>query len=768
MIEYISRNPQAHLQSGEDWFFALLAARGADTPQKADAFLRPSFDQLSDPFELFGVDAALSLIRECVSRHLRVAIYGDYDADGICASVILKEAFEAVGLRADIHIPDRHTQGYGLHPEIVQRLAEVSDLLVTADCGISNVDEVRMARDLGMRVLVTDHHQPPSILPEADVIVNPLLSDPPGPPLCGAGVAWKLAFALKGEEFAKEQLDLAALATIADMVPLTGENRVIASLGLERIAETGRAGLQALMRQAGLPQKRPVSSGQVAFALAPRLNAGGRLADAMDAVELLGRPDENAARRLALKLDRLNDDRRLEEARVLSEARRQLEEAELLYARTVVLVGSGWNSGVVGLVAGRIAEEIGYPTVVLTAREGHYTGSARTAGDVDLFAALSGCSSLLARFGGHRQAAGLTLPATALAAFASRFDQAVKDQLMGRDLVPRAYYDLTLPLSEATPETARRLEALAPFGVGNPSPVFLAKNVALDSPRAVGENGKHLKMRLRWHDLDHEAIYFGAGSRLETLPPEADILYRPTVSEYRGRVSVQCQLQAMAPAEKAFRQDRLGEWETILQDLARIPSNRVEGPPLSTEMSEGGKKGTRGMLLFCRTWETAMAMRLKHRDFGTAVGGSSDRRCYSTVLYRSSLLRVTVPFTELVFCDGLLHPEEAVLARELFPDARLVALPKTAALAQRLEEMSLSRDELREAYRFLRDGGQAPVNCLADRGKALAALAILTELSLIVGGASHPYAIKLLPMKKRDPESSRLYRRLRCGGQARM
>ncbi len=758
MLEFVLRSPPVNIPGYPEWFSSLLASRGADTPSKAEAFLNPSLDQLGDPFAIHGMREACGLIRDAAARHRRAVIYGDYDVDGICACVILRETFLALGLDPLVQIPDRHAEGYGLHREAVLGLAGRADLLITADCGISNTEEVRLARELGMSVIVTDHHLPPAVLPEADAVVNPLLGVPQGLPLCGAGVAWKLSCALLGPGPAQAQLDLAALATIADMVPLTGENRVIAAMGLEAVAGTGRPGLKALMQAAGIPAGRRLSSEQAAFALAPRLNAGGRIADAMDALTLLGEVSAEEAFRLAQRLNGLNEERRREEARVLLEAERMLEEEDLQRNRSIVLAGSGWNIGVVGLAAGRIAEKYGYPTAILSIRGEQYAGSARSSGGIDLYGALASCADALTRFGGHRQAAGMTLPLAGLERFRRRFDEAVRLQLGERDLLPQVFYDSPMPLGAVTAECVRQLEALAPFGTGNPAPAFLARDVALEEARTVGDGAKHLKMRVRSQGAEKEGIFFGEGARLRTLPPSADIVFRPAVNEYRGRVTAQCLIRAMAPGERAFRQDAFGELEAILQDFRQFTSNDEESLSACGDARDLRILGCRGTLLFCRTWETAMAMRLKHRGFDTAVGTASDRRAYNTVLYLAPLRAISVPYEQIVFCDGLLERGEAAFARKLFPQAALFSLPRSEALGKRLEALSLTRADLREAYRTLKKGEGGAAVCLADRGKALAAAAVLEELGLIATTGDPRPAVTMLPLKKCQPEGSRLYR----------
>ncbi|HSK69792.1 MAG TPA: single-stranded-DNA-specific exonuclease RecJ, partial [Candidatus Limnocylindria bacterium] len=417
-----------------DFLAGLLRARGVDSAEAAERFLHPDLSHLSDPTLLHGIPEAVAVIRRAVRSNARIAVYGDYDADGVCASAILLTALRGMGADAFSYIPDRVTEGYGLHAEAIRHLAGTAGLVVTVDCGVTAREEAALARELGLSLVITDHHTVPDMLPDADAVVHPAMGEHPEPGLCGAGVAWKLALALAGKEAALPLLELAALATVADLVPLLGENRVIAALGLRMMRDTARPGLRALKAVAGIKEGAPVTGEMAGFQLAPRLNAGGRLASAQLALDLLMAPDDITARPLAARLDMLNRERRDVEAAVLREAQAQIEGRDLTLTRTLVACGEGWNPGVVGLVAGRLAQRWNYPCVVLSQEGDVMHGSGRSAGDVDLHAALSECADLFHRFGGHRMAAGLSMPSSSLEAFRTRFDAAVRSQLGDGDL----------------------------------------------------------------------------------------------------------------------------------------------------------------------------------------------------------------------------------------------------------------------------------------------------------------------------------------------
>ncbi len=754
-MQLFTQRAQAYQLAGyPDWMARLLHARGVDTPEQAARFLDPALSHLHDPNMLHGMADAVEIITRLGRQKARAVVYGDYDTDGLCAAVIAQEALRAVGLKVIIFIPDRHTQGYGLNEDAVRRLAPQAELLLTADCGITAAAEVSLAKQLGMQVIITDHHTPPDILPPADAVVNPMLGNYPFASLCGAATAWKLSWALKGMDFAKGQLDLAALATVADMVPLLGENRVIAAFGLKTMATTGRVGLRALMEAAGLTWGEALSSDKLSFGLAPRLNAGGRLTTAKDALQLLQsvRPDE--ARFVAQKLNQVNAERQAQEREVLAAAEGLLEGEDLLHSNTILVCGQGWNSGVVGLAAGRLAERYGLPSVVLTQQGEVCTGSGRSAGGIDLFQALKACDDLFMRFGGHRQAAGLTMLCSNMPAFRQRFEQAVRGQLQGSVLLPQAPYDTDMTLEQVTVETAEELDRLAPFGIGNPAPAFLMENLTLASSRAVGAEGKHLKCTLSKGKTARDAIAFGMGEQQAGLPPTLDAVVRININAFQGRVSAQCQVSALKAGNEAFSQNDDAQLDALLQDLRGIASNKEK---TSADFSQTDTAiGLLGSLLVCRTLETARAMHASHPAFDTAQGPLSDRRAGSCIVYRTPLSQIHAPYEQLIFCDGLMHPDEASYAVSLFPKARIRAGHRTPGLAKMLEILRLTKPELREAYQLLRCG-EALQEPAFHPAKARAALYVLEELDLVGLEGEH---VHLKPMQKIDPDMSRLFRLL--------
>ena len=441
----------------------LLVRRGISSAEEAERFLHPAREQLHDPMLLSDMAEAVALIRTTRDEMRPVWVYGDYDVDGVSACAILSQALVLFGMDARTYIPSRHREGYGLNEAAVREIAreagcpEKRALLVTVDCGISCAKEVALAKELGLDVIVTDHHRPGDLLPECPV-VNPLLKGYPFGYLCGAGVAFKLSCALLGWETASRFLDLAALATVADIVPLVDENRVLVFLGLQAINEHPRPGLQALIHSAGL-RGRTISAGNIGFQLGPRLNASGRLGDARRALRLLTGTETGELNRIAQELEDENTERKQVEKRIVEEAHALMTHYDLLEHKILLLKGEGWNSGVIGLAASRLVSEYHYPTILLSAENGVCTGSCRSIPAVDIYAALCTCADLMIRFGGHRQAAGLTIEEKHVPELIERLDAYLREHTRPEDYIPEAEYDLELPLTLLYDEEMQRAQA---------------------------------------------------------------------------------------------------------------------------------------------------------------------------------------------------------------------------------------------------------------------------------------------------------------------
>ena len=748
MRQFIRRSVPFTIPGYEPWLSRLLYARGINNAEDAENFLNPSLNLLHDPLLLSGMKEAVGLIRELGARGARAVVYGDYDVDGICSSVIAREALEKAGLKTVVYIPDRHTEGYGINEEAVRKLAGQAELMLTVDCGITAVAEAALAKELGLRLIITDHHTPPELLPQADAVINPMLGDYPFPSLCGAGVAWKLSWALNGLDFAQKQLDLAALATIADMVPLLSENRVIVAFGLKKIKDTQRLGLRALMKVSGLEEGMAVSADRIGFGLAPRLNAGGRLATAQDGLDLLMSKRSEEAAELALRLNDINTRRRREEEWVIKEAREQMREMDLLHAHSLVLHKDGWNSGVVGLAAGKLAEQYGLPTIVLSLDGDKATGSGRTAGGIDLYAALNACADLFTRFGGHKAAAGMSLDKENIAELRQRFEQAVVGQLNGRPLIAQIHYDAELSLRDITRGNIERLEMLAPFGMGNPSPVFLLEEVERAYGRRVGADEKHLKLSFKEGGEIREGIAFGMGDRLDSMPPSMRAAVRLSNNEFRGKVTPQFELVDYQAGERAFDNKPDTELDTLLSDLEVISARQ---PSLGARVEQPGEViGFQGRLLLCRSYETACRMREMYPDYDTASGFYTDPRGASAILYNVPIHKIEAPCEALYFCDGLAGEAEAALAAERFPGAALYAFDRTKELEALLSSLRNSMDELRKIYVQFR-AGHGIIEAGRSPHSARAAALIFAEIGLI---ELKEWKISLKPGIKADPSKS--------------
>lgn len=538
----------------------LLAVRGRTTPDAAKSFLRPRLQDLHDPALLLDSDKAVRRLEAAVHNGEMVVVHGDYDADGIAAAALLGGWIRALGGRAEAIVPDRTRDGYDLSYAGVDRaIALGAGVIVTVDCGIGAVDPVRRASAAGVDVIVTDHHIPGPRLPDALAILNPNRPGCPYPDkrLCGAGVAFKLGQLLsrrlgRSDDEAWNRLDLVALATIADQVELKGENRILGRYGLRALARTTRPGLDALMASAELVPGNAVTSEAVAFRLAPRINAAGRVGDSSKALQLLLTTDSGEARSLAAVLERNNSDRRELERRTTEEVFAALEGVyEAGTDRGVVVAAEGWHPGVIGIVASRVAERLFRPSVVIALDGDRGRGSARSIPDFDLHAAISLCGTHLERFGGHHQAAGMDIRRDRVPAFRDAFRDVARRRLGSVEPRPVLHVDLEITPGEVDFDLYRYATYLGPYGRGNPEPVYVARAVRVDgSPRVL--NGGHVKFRMAQGGSGLPAIGFGLADR---LVPEltgtglVDVAFNLIENTFRGRTTIQARVVDVRPAE---------------------------------------------------------------------------------------------------------------------------------------------------------------------------------------------------------------------------
>jgi len=530
----------------------VLVNRGMKDAGSIRDFLYPSLKKIHDPFLMPDMRAAVDRLRSAIDRDEMVLVHGDYDADGITATALLVSTFNTLGLRTCYHIPNRITEGYGLSNKGIEKArAMKADLIVTVDCGICSEAEVNTAGSLGMDVIITDHHEPPEKLPEAVAVIDPHRIDSryPFKYLAGVGVAFKLAQALlqdMGREDIKMEglLDLVALGTIADSVPMTGENRVLVTYGLKRINDhLARTGILALKESAGI--NGGSRAGALSFSLIPRINAAGRLDDAGEVVELFLTDDRAGAKAIAHLLEEQNRTRQQIEAEVLKTALEMIDPDDP--GPAIVLSSPDWHPGVIGIVASRLVDMFFRPVFLFSVNGTVAKGSARSIPPFHLYRAIAGCADLLLGYGGHRQAAGLRLELDNLPVFRDRIHKIVEDELTPEDMVPVLEIEAAVRFSDLNFDLTNQLALLEPYGDSNRQPVLGAKGIEIVSQKIVGS--KHLKMLLKQDNLSMDTIGFGMGKQADNLGKASslDIAFVLGVNEWNGSKNLQLQLKGIRP-----------------------------------------------------------------------------------------------------------------------------------------------------------------------------------------------------------------------------
>ncbi len=750
--------------------YRLLVRRGIRSAEEAERFLHPGVEDLNEPFLLSGMTEAVQMIRESLEAGEHIAVYGDYDVDGVCASSILSEYLISEGAAVEVYLPSRHTEGYGLNESAIRQLAKRCGLMVTVDCGVTSVELVALAKSLGMKVVVTDHHRPAEVLPDCPVI-NPLLNNYPFGFLCGAGVAFQLVAALGGRGAAMKYVDLAAMATVADVVPLVSENRAIVRMGLDVINTSPRPGIQALINVAGL-EDRDITADNIAFQLAPRLNAGGRVGSARRPQELLVEKSETRAKEIALELDEENSERRSLEQQILDEALKKLENFDFPAHRAIVLAGEGWNPGVIGLAASRLVEQFHYPAILMASDGETCVGSCRSIEGVDIHAALTAVQEHLVRFGGHKQAAGLTILAEKVPAFAAALDDYLFENIPAETYVPSEDYDLEVAFSELGDVFVESLEAIQPTGMGNPAPVFRACAEVREA-RAVGRDGAHLKLRLMQENTLLDAIRFREGNRAGECVGEQDLLFTPKINSYMGRTSVQLELKALNPRDNLTRiyANIQNEPRLIRRFLTDILYNRHYPDNLKKAevqdvnvLRESLKDSVQGTLIVADDFEAAK------RIIYTLDGVTLD---LTVGVYPDD----PRAFNAIAVCPAGKIPAgyRCCISAGSVPDAGSVEHLNADLLRGAWRDELPDVDELRELYKALRRMLARPLysrtlenieNALSEEAgcsgiKALAGLFALHDMrlaDLVIDGERAE--IKILPMQKKDPMTSGVFRRI--------
>jgi single-stranded-DNA-specific exonuclease len=525
-----------------------------NTAEKIRNFFQPDFNQLHNPFLMKDMERAVERTIEALVEKQRIFIYGDYDVDGITAVSLLYLFLRDMGGEVRYYIPDRQLEGYGISKVgIAEAINWQADLIISVDCGITSVDEVKMALEANIDVIVSDHHEPAEILPQAFAVLDPKRSecDYPFKELAGVGVAYKLAQGINtrwglSAKSHEKYIDLVAIGSAADIVPLIDENRVLVKHGLAKVNETGGIGISSLIETAGLKESN-ISVGQIVFGLAPRINAVGRLGSAGLAVELLTTRDADKAHEIAEALEKENQRRKSIDNQTLEEARKKIaQDYHFGQDKAIVLSERKWHSGVIGIVASRIIEQYYRPTIMIAIEDGIGKGSARSIPGFDIFSALKGCSDLLMQYGGHKYAAGLTIEEAKISAFTERFKKIAYKLLKDEDLIPKIEIDAEITLDQISNEVTKYLDFFEPYGPKNQKPLFMARNLDVLNPRSVGSHAQHIRFRVRQNGVEIDTIGFNLSEKFGDVimeNPRIDMVFGIEKNAYNNRVQTQLQVK---------------------------------------------------------------------------------------------------------------------------------------------------------------------------------------------------------------------------------
>lgn len=541
----------------------LLVNRGITEPSAAQRFLEPRLKDMPDPFSMKGMRGAVERILRAIEGKERICVWGDYDVDGVTSASQLLLFFQAIGVEAGFFVPDRFVDGYGLSGERIAELAKRGvDLFVTVDCGVSNRAEVEVAREHGAEVIIVDHHQVPDEHPRAVAMLDPHQPgcEWPEKQLAACGVTWVLLIALRAElrkrgyfksrrePDLRDWLDLTAIGTVADVVPLTGLNRVIVRYGLMQMADSRRVGVRALCEVSGLESAR-ITAGRIGFQLGPRINAAGRIAQASAGVELLTTTDEGLAKATAAQVDAFNAERRAIQDQIFEQACQLVEDAgDPAERRSVVLAHPEWHPGVLGIVASKLVERYYRPTILMSVEDGVAKGSARSISGFKLVHHLRRLERFLDKYGGHDHAAGLSISAERLPGFTDAFEAEAREHIPSDRLVPRLRIDAEVPVAEISFQLVEGLQELAPFGMGNPEPTLMARQVRVMESRVVGKDQTHLKLTLDQGMYDLDAIAFSMAHIAPEVGSYIDLVYVPEINVYQGRRRLQARVKALRPS----------------------------------------------------------------------------------------------------------------------------------------------------------------------------------------------------------------------------
>lgn len=733
-----------------------LYARGAVTDDEIDRFLNPSVDHFYDPLLLPDMPAAVERINRAVRTGERICVFGDYDVDGICSTAMLVSFLASVGANVSYYIPSRSSDGYGISINAVKSLHEKGvSLIITVDNGISAVDEIFYCKQVGIDVIITDHHLPPETLPECCAIVCHTLPNSRYPEklLCGAGVVFKLIHALGDAATALKYISLAALATVADVVPLHGENRIIAKLGIDAINRGDCCmGLSRLVEsvQSLTP---PISSYNLGFSIAPRLNASGRMNDAAIGVELFLSNDVTLIDTAISKLNELNEMRQAEEASILSDAVNQLKSMDISRSRAIVLASSEWNSGVIGIAASRIAEQYHRPTILFSISGDELKGSARSIDGISIFDALKATSEYFLRFGGHAKAAGLTMKKALLPSFTKSLNAYLSAAYTSDVFVCRRYYEFDIPVSSVTPQLVREIDRLAPFGEDNPAPIFHSQELVLHHLRCFGRDGRHLKMEVQGSSSSREAIFFSAGRQFESLnnAERAQILFTPYINTWHGREILQLRVNSAKPELPG---EPIKYVESNISHFCRSyirsfsESNELgdafKPEPTQVDFNMILREYISGVLILVSSAAAATEVlrRLRadnEQRFDICIGSvCDDSVCANTILLAADFSRIPVyGFKRIIFYDLPANPSVfGALHRRCHDSSIFVNSDAASDYSQVCKRLDCGRDFFVSCYKkillLLSKRPRPYAELIANLSKALSCEEYLAEFPLLV------------------------------------
>ena len=676
-----------------------LRSRGAVTPEQVERFLYPSAADFHDPFLLPDMDKAVARIRLALETNERICVFGDYDVDGICSTAMLTDYFRSVGADIIYHIPSRSEEGYGMSAAAVEKLYKQGvGLIITVDNGISAAEEIRRCKELGIDVIVTDHHIPPETMPDCVAVVCHTVpgSRYPNSILCGAGTAFKLLHALAGLDAAMRYVSLAGLASVADVVPLLDENRILVKLGLAAIND-GQCccGLSRLLES--IPTaKKPYNACNLGFAVAPRLNASGRMSDASLSVELFLTDDTAKMDGIISELNRLNELRQQDEAGILRDVLEMLSDRDLSDTRAIVLMKKDWNGGVIGIAASRILEMFHRPTILFCEVNGVLKGSARSIDGVNIHEALTAMQDCFIRFGGHAKAAGVTMDEARFEEFRTRLNEHFKANFPDSAFAASKDYEFEIPLSMITGDLIAEFALLAPFGECNPSPVFRSRDVEISRLRRFGNDAQHTRMEARSGQSCMEAVWFCSGSYFKSLlsAEKVDMLYTPTINKWCGSEGIQLcvkWIQAEYPSDvEAFINNGMWNFCDAIVENSTFPpciAEDTDGSIEPTDASLAELFGSRisGVLALAFSPEGARRavneITEKSLNVEILFGCTADSPVCDNALLIAPKLGSLPPagYGTIVFVDEPPFPGTAAAIKKAMPGSRFLRL-KTAGI----------------------------------------------------------------------------------------